>query len=251
MRADENAVSRWSIAPSTRLVAPFSAGPSDVTPVGVPGLPTKRPSACAYLSMPSLRRVRNAVPGVTSLSPSFSPRRNGPRPLNSLPRPVVPIKDAMIGNAAQHGVADIGAAAILDVAADRIAAARIADQSHARRAGAAFQFLDGLAEFAALVFGRGFVRLGLGIVGARQGIGEIDREHAVARNPVRFHPPQRGHPQRRVVAIAMHEQDRRNSVAPGAAGAVCAKAAKSEVAGQPRAGRRRLSECVRRDILIL
>ena len=128
-------------------------------PVGVPGLPTKRPSACAYLSMPSLRKVRNAVPGVTSLSPSFSPRRNGPRPLNSLPRPSSQSIDAVVGNAAQHGVADIGAAAVLDVVADRIAAARIADQRHARRAGAALQFLDGLAEFAALVLGRGAVRL--------------------------------------------------------------------------------------------
>jgi hypothetical protein len=102
-------------------------------------------------------------------------------------------------------VTDIGAAAILDKPADRIAAARIADQGDTRRAGAAFQFLDGFPEFAALVFDRGFVRLGLGIVGARQGVGEIEREQAVARNPVRLHPPQRGEPQRRVVAIAMHE----------------------------------------------
>jgi hypothetical protein len=57
------------------------AGPSAVIPVGVPGLPTKRLSAWAYSSMPSLRNVR-----VTSLSPSFSPRRKGPRPLNSLSR---------------------------------------------------------------------------------------------------------------------------------------------------------------------
>ena len=173
-------------------------------------LAEKRPSACANLSRPSLRSVRNAVPGVTSLSPSFNPRRKGPRPLNSLPRHCVPIVDAMIGHAAQHGVADICGPAVLDVAADRIAAARIADQCHARRAGPALQFPDRLAELAALVFGRGAIFLRHGIVGARQRIGEIDREHAVARNPVGFHPPQCRDPERRVVAIAMHEQDRRN-----------------------------------------
>src|SRR6202790_2029586 len=141
------------MGPSTRLVAPFSAGPSAVMPVGVPGLPTKRPSASAYLSIPSLRSVRNAVPGVTSLSPSFKPRRKGPRPLNSLPKAFFPIKDAMVGHAAQHGVTDIAGAAALDIAANAIAAARIADQSHARRAAAALQFLDGLANFTALVLG--------------------------------------------------------------------------------------------------
>src|SRR5689334_23081010 len=40
----------------------------------------------------------------------------------------IPFIDAMVGNAAQYGVADVGAAAIPDVIADRIAAARIADQ---------------------------------------------------------------------------------------------------------------------------
>ena len=88
---------------------------------------------------------------------------------------VVPIIDAMVGNAAQHGMADIGAAAILDVIADRIAAARIADEGDPRRAGAALQFLDGLAKFAALVFGRGTVWLFDLVIGARQRIGEIDR----------------------------------------------------------------------------
>src|ERR1019366_10823951 len=83
----------------------------------------------------------------------------------------IPIIDAMVGNAAQHGVADIGATAVLDISADRIAAARIADQSHARGAGAALQFLDGVAELAVLILGRGFVRLWLGIVGSRQRVG--------------------------------------------------------------------------------
>jgi hypothetical protein len=95
----------------------------------------------------------------------------------------------MVGHAAQHPVADISGSTTLDVAADRIAAARIADESHARRAGAALQFLDGVAEFAALIFSRGPVRLRLRIVGSSQGVGKINREHAVSRNPVRFHPP--------------------------------------------------------------
>ena len=102
---------------------------------------------------------------------------------------VVPIIDAVVWDAAQHRVADIGAAAILDVIADRIAAARITDEGDARRAGAALQFLDGLAELAALVFGRGTVWLFHLVIGARQGIGEIDRQHSLAWHAVRFHAP--------------------------------------------------------------
>jgi len=53
-----------------QMVAPLSAGPSSVTPVGVSRLADEAGRLPApYLSMPSLRRVRNAVPGVTSLSP--------------------------------------------------------------------------------------------------------------------------------------------------------------------------------------
>src|SRR5436305_64804 len=44
---------------------------------------------------------------------------------------IVPRKDAVVGYPAQHGMADVRGPAILDVAADRIAAARIADQRHA------------------------------------------------------------------------------------------------------------------------
>ena len=116
----------------------------------------------------------------------------------------------MVGNAAQHRVADIGAATVLDVAADRIAAARIADQRDPRRTGAALQFLDRLAQLAALVFGRGTACLFHLVVGARQRIGEIDGEHPVARHAVRFHSPKRRDPERRMVAIAMNEQNRRH-----------------------------------------
>ena len=50
-------------------------------------------------------------------------------------------------------MADIGPAAIPDVIADRIAAARTADERDALCAGASLQFLDGLAELAALPLG--------------------------------------------------------------------------------------------------
>ncbi len=125
-------------------------------------------------------------------------------------RTIVPIVDAMVGNAAQYRVADLGAAAILDIVADRIAAARIADQRDPRCTGAALQFLDRFAKLAALVFGRGTVGLFHLVVGARQRIGEIDGEHPVTRHAVRFHSPERRDPERRMVAIAMDEQNRRH-----------------------------------------
>ena len=63
-----------------------TSGPSAVIPVGVPGAPTRRPSACANLSLPSLcKRQRTPCRATTSLSPPFSRLRNGARPLNSLP----------------------------------------------------------------------------------------------------------------------------------------------------------------------
>ena len=162
---------------------------------------------------------------------------------------IVPIEDAMVGNAAQHGVADIGAAAVLDIAANRIAAARIADQRDACRPGAAFQFLDGLAEFAALVLGRGPVGLRHRIVGSRQRIGEIDRQHPVARNPVRFHPPQRGDPQRGVIAIAMHEQNGRNLRRRGGGGRRLREGRQAEGAGRQGKALAPFSS-IRRDMLM-
>ena len=149
---------------------------------------------------------------------------------------VVPIKHAVIGYPAQHGVADIAAAAF-DIAANGIAAARIADESHARGAGFAFQLLDRLAKLATLIFGGGFVRLRPGIVAARQRIGEIDREHAVARNAVGFHPPQCRDPQRRLVAIAVHEQNRRNLDRAGGRGRGLRQRSQAKIAGRQRQGR--------------
>ena len=73
----------------TTFSAPFSAGPSKLTFVGVPRAPIQTPSGCAYLSLLSERIVSHATPGVTSLPAgpcgALSLRRNGPAPLNSLP----------------------------------------------------------------------------------------------------------------------------------------------------------------------
>src|SRR5205814_8412505 len=90
---------------------------------------------------------------------------------------LVPHIDAVVGNAAQHGVADGAATTVLDIIADRIAAARIANQRDPCRTRAALRFLDGVCELAALVFGRRAAGLLDLVVGARQGIGEIDRKH--------------------------------------------------------------------------
>ena len=80
------AVSRWSTWPSRMFVAPFSAGPSAVTLSGMPGFRKQLRRRAGHRGRnPSLRRVRNGTPGVTSLSPASSFVRNAPRPLYSLP----------------------------------------------------------------------------------------------------------------------------------------------------------------------
>jgi len=63
----------------------------------------------------------------------------------------IPLIDAVVGNAAQHGMADIRAATVLDMVADRIAAARIADQRDTRATGPSFQLLDRVNQFATLI----------------------------------------------------------------------------------------------------
>ena len=207
-----------------------------MTPVGVPGLPTKRPSSCAYLFDAVAAQGEEQRARRHFALAFVQPAQEWPAAVEFAVQAAVPIIDAMVGDAAQHGVADVPSPAALDVAADRITAARIADERHAWGAGAAFQFLDGLAEFAALVLGRGLVRFRLGIVGARQGIGEIDRKHTVARNPVGFHPPHRGDPQRCMVAIAMNEKDRRNFHSARGGSRCLRKGSETEVTGYQRQG---------------
>jgi hypothetical protein len=123
---------------------------------------------------------------------------------------VAPGVDAVIGHAAQHRMADVGGAAVPDVAAHGVATPRIGHQGDARSPGAALQLGNGLAEFAALLRGGGTVRLLHGVVAPRQRVGEIDRHQAVARHAVGFHAPELRHPERGVIAVAMHEQDRRH-----------------------------------------
>ena len=101
----------------------------------------------------------------------------------------VPGINAVIGHPTQHRMADIGRAAVLDDVADGIATAGIADQRHARRTGPLLQRLDRLGKLAALILDRGAVRLRHRVVIARQGIGEVDGEHPIARHAVRLHPP--------------------------------------------------------------
>ncbi len=138
------------------------------------------------------------------------PAQERPLPIELVVEAFVPGEHAVVRNAAQHGMADFAAATVPDEVADRIAAARIADQRDARRSGAVSHGLDGLGKLAALVLGRGMIGLRHRVVTARQRIGEVDRDQPVRRNPVGLHPPQRGHPQGGVVAVAMHEQDRRH-----------------------------------------
>src|SRR5262249_8945136 len=118
---------------------------------------------------------------------------------------LVPHKHPVVGCATQHGMADLRRSAILDVVADRIAAARTADQCDARSSGPAFQCGDRLRKLAALVFARRALVLRDRVVAARKGIGEIDREHALARDCVRFHAPDRSDPEGGMITIAVDE----------------------------------------------
>ena len=191
-------------------MAPFSAGPSAVIPVGYTRLADEaavglREFVVAVAAQGEERRTRRHF-AVALVQPA----QERTAAVELVAETIIPIIDAVIGHAAQHGMADVGAAAVLDMTAHRIAAARIADQGHPRRTGAALQFLDRLAKLASLVFRGGPVRLRHRIVGSRQRVGEIDRHHPLARNSVGFHPPQRRDPQRGVVAIAMGEQDGRD-----------------------------------------
>src|SRR3546814_11108704 len=102
------------------------------------------------------------------------------------------------------------AAAVLDVIADGIAAARRADQRHLRRAGAPHHLGDDLLELLALFLGRGAQALRCRIDAARQRIGEVDGEQPVAGKAVALPAPESGVPQRGGIAVAM--QDRKSGV---------------------------------------
>ena len=175
------------------------------------------------------------MPAVTSLSPAFKPAQERTAAVEFVAEVFIPIKDAVIGHSAQHGMADIGAAAVLDVDADRIAAARIADQRHARCAGAAFKSL--MASASSRRWSSVEERLACSTLSSVRASGSVKLIANIRSRgtPFEFHPPQRGDPQRRVVAIAMHEQDRRDVGAPGS-GRGLGERRKAEIARQQRQG---------------
>ena len=118
--------------------------------------------------------------------------------------------DALVGRAAEHGVAHIfRAAAVLEVAADGIAAARRADQRHLAPARRLHDLRHEGGELLHLVLGRGAEGLGLGIVAPRVGIGEIDGEELVTLVAVGLETPDVVDPERARIAVAVHEHDRR------------------------------------------
>jgi hypothetical protein len=71
-----------------------------------------------------------------------------------------------------------------------------------------------------------------GVVGARQGIDEIERGQPVARHAVALHPPQGCDPQRRMFTITVHEQDRRDARSPPRGRTCLRQCRKAQMAGQ-------------------
>ncbi len=121
--------------------------------------------------------------------------------------------DAAVGRAAQHGVADRGGAAtVLQVAADGVAAARRADQRHPGAAGRTANRVDGGGEGLHLVLGGRPEGLGPRILAAGAGILEVEGEELVALVAVGLEAPDVIDPQRAGIAVAVHEDDGRVSV---------------------------------------
>ena len=117
--------------------------------------------------------------------------------------------DALVGRAAQNGMADrCRPAGILEIAADRVAAARRADQRHLGSPRRLQRLGDEGGELARLVLGRRMEGLGLGVLAPRAGIGEVDRQEMVALVAVGLEAPDIVDPQRAGIAIAVHEHDR-------------------------------------------
>ena len=114
---------------------------------------------------------------------------------------------AMIGRTAKHRVADVFRMS-RDIAARRIAAARQRDDGDLARAGLRFHIVDESSELAQLVLGGGAVGLRLRIVVARLRVSEVDREQTIARIIIALEAPEDCLPDRRRVAVAMHEDDR-------------------------------------------
>jgi hypothetical protein len=120
--------------------------------------------------------------------------------------------DALVGRAAQHSMADeLRAAAVLEIVADGIAAARRADQRHLAPPRRLERLGDELGQGLHLVFGRRPEGLRLGIVAARVGIGKVDGEQLVALVAVGFETPEVVDPKRARIAVAVDEHDGRRT----------------------------------------
>ena len=208
-----SAVSRWSMPAMTTFSAPFSAGPSKLTFVGVPRAPIQTPSGCAYLSLLSERIVIHATPGVTSLPVGALRRveldeeRPGAVELAAGKKARVR-PHAVVRNAAEDGMRDDRRAAVGDEVADRIAAAREGDQRDLGGAGRGEHLLHLGGEMARELGGRAAPGLLLRIVVARERVGQVDRVQAIARPAVRLEAPDRRDPESGGVAVAVHEDDR-------------------------------------------
>ena len=120
------------------------------------------------------------------------------------------VPDAVGRVAAQHHMAHLrGAAAVLHVVADRVAAARIADEDDLGRTRLAQDGIDPPGQEGHRLGGRAAAGLGDGVFVARQGHGLVEGEQPLARPAVGFEAPHGGLPQRGGVAVAVHEDDGR------------------------------------------
>ncbi len=208
-----SAVSRWSMPAMTTFSAPFSAGPSKLTFVGVPRAPIQTPSGCAYLSLLSERIVIHATPGVTSLPVALcgalSLTRNGPAPLNSLPgRKPGFDHTPWLGTPPRTACETTEAPPLAMKLRTAIAAARECDQRDLGGAGRGEHLLHLGGEMARELGGRAAAGLFLGIVVAGERVGQVDRVQAIARPAVRLEAPDRRDPESGGVAVAVHEDDR-------------------------------------------
>jgi len=141
----------------------------------------------------------------------------------------------MIGNAAQHGVADIRSPAVFGVAREsncrRVNCPQAA--TRARRCGASKSLM---ASPSSRRWSSVEDRFGCATVSSVRASGSVKlmANRRFAGDAVGFHSPQRRHPQRRLLAIAMKEQDRRNLRGAGRGRAGLRGSAESETVGHRR-----------------
>ncbi len=117
---------------------------------------------------------------------------------------------AVVRHAAEHhGRDQRPAAAVGDVVADRIAAARVADQHDLAGARGRQRLAHRRGEPGHRLRCRRSAGLLAAVVVAGERVGDLDRAHPVARPAVRFEAPERRRPEGGGVAVAGHEHDRR------------------------------------------